>query len=273
MKEILFYIVILLANIIQGITGFAGTILAMPFSLKLVGMDIAVPVLNLLGFASGVYVLAGNYRYVDRKELIRAAAVMEPAVIAGLVIRRFLSGKPQLLYYILGAIVLALSISGLAGLLKKEKRSASADGAVRESVLQGAEAEAWAAPQKALENSASWHAAADVAVLAASGLVHGLFVCGGPLLIGYLSKRIKDKASFRATISTIWIFLNGTIFVSQLISGAWNAELVRVQLISLPFLAAGMFLGSILYKHMSQRTFMIITYVLLFIAGLTLFFK
>ena len=256
MNEILFYIVILLANIIQGITGFAGTILAMPFSLKLVGMDIAVPVLNLLGFASGVYVLVGNYRHVDRKELIRAAAVMEPAVIAGLVIRRFLSGKPQLLYYTLGVIVLALAISGLAGLFRKEKQAAGS------SETHGKTAE-----------SSGWHTAADIVILAASGLVHGLFVCGGPLLIGYLSKRIKDKASFRATISTIWIFLNGTIFVSQLISGVWNAELVRVQLISLPFLAAGMFAGSILYKRMSQRTFMIITYVLLFIAGLTLFFK
>ena len=48
MKELLFYIVILLANIIQGITGFAGTILAMPFSLILVGYDVAKPVLNVL---------------------------------------------------------------------------------------------------------------------------------------------------------------------------------------------------------------------------------
>ena len=34
---IVFFLVILLANIIQGITGFAGTILAMPPSLMLVG--------------------------------------------------------------------------------------------------------------------------------------------------------------------------------------------------------------------------------------------
>ena len=47
MKQFLFYIVILLANIIQGITGFAGTILAMPFSVRLVGMETAVPVLTL----------------------------------------------------------------------------------------------------------------------------------------------------------------------------------------------------------------------------------
>ena len=50
MNEFLFYLVILLSNIIQGITGFAGTILAMPASLRLVGMGTAVPVLNLLGF-------------------------------------------------------------------------------------------------------------------------------------------------------------------------------------------------------------------------------
>ena len=252
MKEFLFYIVILLANIIQGITGFAGTILAMPFSLKLVGMDTAVPVLNFLGLASGVYVLAGNYRQVDRKELLRVISVMEPAVIIGLLARRFLSGKPQLLYYILGAIVLALSVSGLLGLLRRERGESTA-------------------AEK--QTAASGSAVLDILILAASGLVHGLFVCGGPLLIGYLSKRIKDKASFRATISTVWILLNGTIFISQLISGAWNAGLVKVQLLSLPFLAAGMFAGSLLYRRMSQRTFMIITYVLLFIAGLTLFFK
>lgn len=267
MNEILFYIVILLANIIQGITGFAGTILAMPFSLKLVGMDIAVPVLNLLGLASGVYVLAGNYRSVDRKELLRAVAVMEPAVIIGLAARRFLSGKPQLLYYVLGAIVLALAVSGLWGLLRKEKPEGT------EQQSSGPD-DAALLRSEAKNGSASRGAAAlDIAILAASGLVHGLFVCGGPLLIGYLSKRIKDKASFRATISTIWILLNGTIFISQLISGAWNAGLAKVQLISLPFLAAGMFAGSLLYKRLSQRTFMLITYVLLFIAGLTLFFK
>ena len=45
MKEALFYLVVLAANIIQGITGFAGTILAMPFSVRLVGMDVAVHLL------------------------------------------------------------------------------------------------------------------------------------------------------------------------------------------------------------------------------------
>ena len=44
MNTVLFYIIIFLTNVIQGITGFAGTILAMPPSLILVGYDSTVMV-------------------------------------------------------------------------------------------------------------------------------------------------------------------------------------------------------------------------------------
>ena len=56
MNYIAFYIVIFLTNVIQGITGFAGTILAMPPGLMLVGYDVAKPILNLLGILAGIYV-------------------------------------------------------------------------------------------------------------------------------------------------------------------------------------------------------------------------
>ena len=69
MSEILFYIVIFLANIIQGITGFAGTILAMPFSIHLVGYSVAKPVLNVLGIIAGIYVVVGGYKNVNIREL------------------------------------------------------------------------------------------------------------------------------------------------------------------------------------------------------------
>ena len=39
MTEFLYYLVVLGSNIIQGITGFAGTILAMPFAVMLIGID------------------------------------------------------------------------------------------------------------------------------------------------------------------------------------------------------------------------------------------
>ncbi|MBS1483164.1 MAG: sulfite exporter TauE/SafE family protein, partial [Clostridium sp.] len=50
-------------------------------------------------------------------------------------------------------------------------------------------------------------------------------------------------------------------------------ELMKIQVISVPFLLAGMEIGSRLYAKMSQRLFMMITYVLLFISGISLLAK
>lgn len=104
-------------------------------------------------------------------------------------------------------------------------------------------------------------------------MVHGIFVSGGPLLIGYLTKRIQDKVSFRATISTVWVFLNSLILFDDIRAGLWNLELLKIQLVSIPFLLAGMFIGGKLYTKMSQQLFMKITYVLLFISGVSLLVK
>ena len=68
-NTVLFLLVIFGANIMQGITGFAGTILAMSPSLLLVGYDIAKPVLNVLALISGAYVFLGNVKYVNWREL------------------------------------------------------------------------------------------------------------------------------------------------------------------------------------------------------------
>ena len=250
MNDILFYIVILLSNIIQGITGFAGTILAMPFSIQLVGMDTAVPVLNVLGLLSGIYVFAGNRKNVDKGVLLQGLKVMGVGVLLGLVTRHFLSGKPRLLYFILGAIVLGISVHGLFSKLKSSGIMASAKA--------GAKKE---------------HDFLMFLLLFAAGIVHGMFVCGGPLLIGYLTKKLPEKAAFRATISTTWIFLNGLILISQIIQGMWSVELLKTTAVSLPFLFGGMFTGGLLYKRMSQSFFVVLTYILLFIAGLSLFFK
>ena len=51
MKELLFLLVLFVSNVIQAITGFAGTVLAMPPSVYLLGLDHAKVVLNCYGLA------------------------------------------------------------------------------------------------------------------------------------------------------------------------------------------------------------------------------
>ena len=271
-----FFLVILLSNIIQGITGFAGTILAMPPSLMLVGYDTAKPVLNVLGLLSGIYVFAGHRKHVCWGELKKIVAVMAAGIVGGIFLKGFFAGRERALYALLGLFVVCLSLQGLHKLWRdwlgtQEDAAAGAEAAAEAKAAAGAKtAEAKAAAEG---KAAGPDKAGLYLLLGLAGIVHGNFVSGGPLLIGYLTKRIQDKVSFRATISTVWVVLNTIILLDDIRSGLWNPELVKIQVASIPFLLAGMAVGSRLYAKMSQRLFMLITYVLLFVSGISLLIK
>ncbi|RHB43989.1 sulfite exporter TauE/SafE family protein [Enterocloster aldenensis] len=271
-----FFLVILLSNIIQGITGFAGTILAMPPSLMLVGYDTAKPVLNVLGLLSGIYVFAGHRKHVCWGELKKIVAVMAAGIVGGIFLKGFFAGRERVLYALLGLFVVCLSLQGLHKLWRdwlgtQEDAAAGAEAAAEAKAAAGAKtAEAKAAAEG---KAAGPDKAGLYLLLGLAGIVHGIFVSGGPLLIGYLTKRIQDKVSFRATISTVWVVLNTIILLDDIRSGLWNPELVKIQAASIPFLLAGMAVGSRLYAKMSQRLFMLITYVLLFVSGISLLIK
>ena len=237
-----FLTVIFLANIIQGITGFAGTVLAMPFGIRLVGYEIAKPILNVLGLLSGIYVFAGNAKHVDRKELLKIVSVMAAGIFMGIYIKDLFVGREQILYILLGTLIIVLALQGLYRTFRKEQTE---------------------------HKASKW----NIVLLPLAGIVHGIFVCGGPLLISYLTKQIDEKTRFRATISTVWIFLNSIILVDDIRSGYWNVALIKTQLIAIPILFAGMYVGSKLVKRMSQELFMKITYILLVISGMSLLIK
>ena len=74
-------------------------------------------------------------------------------------------------------------------------------------------------------------------------------------------------------VSKTQIFLNGLLLGTHLVQGMWSLSLLRIQLLTVPFLLLGMWIGSLLNRRMKQRTFMILTYVLLLISGISLFFK
>lgn len=254
-NELLFCIVILIANIFQGITGFAGTILAMPFGIMLVGYDTARPVLNVLGILAGFSIFIRNEDKVQWKELRRAIAVMMIGIIGGFVLKYYLADQQAILYKILGIFVVVLAVEGLiksllaAGQHKKEK-----------------------APKQTKKDRKTG-TIGGIFLLLGSGLAHGMFVSGGPLLLSYFIRRIKDRQEFRATISTIWILLNTLILIVDVSNDCWTIPMIRSQLVTIPFLVGGMVIGGALCKKMSQKVFWLLTYALLFVAGVSLLFK
>ncbi len=260
MSEALFYLVIFLSNIIQGITGFAGTILAMPFSIHLVGYDVAKPVLNVLGIVAGVYVVTGGRRNVNVRELKRVSIYMAAGIAAGILLKHVLTGYDRILYLLLGLFVIFIGGRGLISMIKYAVESRGKTGA------KGGREERGEYIEKGITGG-------DRCLLMTAGVVHGMFVSGGPLIISYLSQHTKSKEEFRRTVSAVWIILNSIILASDIMAGYYTAETIRIQLFSLPALYGGMLVGGVLYRHMSQTLFTVLTYVLLCLAGLSLLFK
>lgn len=58
--SVLFLLTVLLSNTIQVITGFAGAMLAMPVSIRLIGLEPAKAILNIVTMASGVCGVVGG---------------------------------------------------------------------------------------------------------------------------------------------------------------------------------------------------------------------
>ena len=168
---------------------------------------------------------------------------------AGIKLKDLMLGHEQILFRILGTYVIIYSIARLYWLNRKNKD-----------------------PRNNINERQKGKAESFI-MLAAAGIFHGMFVCGGPLLTGYLTGRLTDKTEFRATVSTMWIILNGFIFADDIRMGLWTPELIRTELICIPIFGISMVIGTWMYKKMDQHFFTLLTYILLCISGTALFFK
>lgn len=233
MKLILFLLVVFITNIIQGITGFAGTVIAMPFSIMLIGVDQAKVILNILGLLASIYIVATNRKYIIFKEIKKIIPIMFLGVILGQYIYSIFPLKFLLIFY--GVFIILIALKGL--FIKKEYKTS-------EIVL--------------------------ALVIFMAGIIHGMFISGGPLLVIYAVKKINSKEYFRATLAPIWIVLNGYLLINQYFTGIITKELAILLIYTIPSLVLGMIIGSILCKKLSQKTFLKISYVLLLISGIAL---
>lgn len=232
-NQIVFQVVIFLSNTIQTITGFAGTLLAMPFSIRLVGVEEAKAVLNIFTLFACFIITVQNYKYINKEKLVKMIGGMIIGMAVGVWLFERLSLDLMLTLYALLIILIALKKLFIN----------------REMNLPG-----WS----------------TVLILVAAGLVHGMFLSGGALLVVYAVTVLKDKNEFRATIAPVWVILNSVLIVSHYQSGYYTSQnLISIGISILP-LATSIWLGNLLYKKINQQMFLKITYVLLIISGVSL---
>ncbi|MDD3277297.1 MAG: sulfite exporter TauE/SafE family protein [Lachnospiraceae bacterium] len=230
-KDIIVFVVLLGANLIQAITGFAGTLIAMPPTIKLIGVTEAKALLNVVAQISCLLIVITGWKHINWKEFFKMFVLMAVGMLIGIRIFEIAPMKNLLVAY--GMMIVVIALCKL--FLKKELE------------LPG-----WVM----------------LLVILAAGIIHGMFVSGGALLVIYAASVLKEKEEFRATMALIWVTIGCYITGQQIMLGSFDSHVIFLLIIGLIPVFAGTWIGTKLVKKINQSMFEKMTYILLLLSGI-----
>lgn len=246
---LLFGIIVLITHLMEGITGFGCTVLALPFAIALVGINVAVPVLIVLAWFLCLYIVIIDFKKIVWKEFFKIISFVILGLPIGMWI--FSSMSEAILKNLLGIFMILVALRGLyISFVVKPKQQDNQPAELNPSRLK-----------KYLLN----------VLLFLGGIVHGAFSSGGPFVVIYASQSLPDKSNFRATLCTMWVILNGILTFNNVRTGVLAGPTLELTLWTFPFLAAGALLGNYAHNNIKGDTFVKLVYIVLLLSGAFMF--
>ncbi len=226
------FLIILFASIIQGMTSFGFSLIAVPLLGIFMPLKDFVPMLVLFSFLLSIFLyqkLTGKY---NKKRIIILALSGISSTLFGIYLLKYVDDN--ILKMVVGVVILFSSVLMLFGIRIK----------VRFRLL------------------------GDIIAGFFSGLLNGSVSLSGPPVILLLSNEDTDKEVFRKTLTTYFLTLNLISLPMFFINGLLTRDIVLKSFINLPALGIGMFLGLFFGNRISEGNFKKITLGLIFILGI-----
>jgi uncharacterized membrane protein YfcA len=107
----------------------------------------------------------------------------------------------------------------------------------------------------------------------ASGVVHGTFAIGGPVLVVYATRVLHSKGLFRVTLALVWFVLNVMMVGGWMVDNRIAPEAWPMAAITIPFIIISVLVGNRLHHRLPEAAFRKTAYVLLIVAGISLIHK
>jgi uncharacterized membrane protein YfcA len=240
---IILAIIILLANTTEAISGFGSTIISITLGSNFYPINMLLPVLVPLNVLLSLYIVSRYHEHIQYQLLLKKILpFMGIGLVIGLMIFTILEGNT--LKKIYGFLVIILSVRELYKISKKDLEKVPKK-------LSPAESSVW---------------------LISSGIIHGIYASGGPLLVYALSSFSFPKTVFRSNLSVIWLILNTILTFTYLKTGKINSETFKLTLLLLPILPLGIITGELLHHRINETVFRTFIFSLLLLAGISLAF-
>lgn len=103
-----------------------------------------------------------------------------------------------------------------------------------------------------------------------SGLLTTSIGVPGPPLLLYFSSTKLDKTTLRSTTLAFYLFAYTASLIMQITFGGTTKDIWTSSLIAIPALFLGVVIGQLLFKWISQKVFLLITYIILIFTGVYL---
>lgn len=232
-------IIVFFANLVESVAGFGSTILALTFGSQFFAIEDLIPILVPLNVVLSLGIVLKYYKDLDARLLLsRILPLTAIGFPIGFYLFQIITGPNLKLVF--GIIVVILgSFEFIRAFLKKES-------------------------QKPLGLLLS------AVFLIAGGIMQGLYASGGPFVVYYASRAIKNKSQFRTTISMLWLILNLILTANLALTQKMNVYTVHFSLALLPFVIGGLIAGIYIHKKISEILFKKCVYALLICAGASL---
>ena len=232
--------VILLAYLVRGISGFGSALVAVPLLAHFLPLTFVVPWVVVMDTLAALLLVrsgqrSGHVRWEEIRWLVPAALL---GIMVGILLLVNLNPRPLLVA--LGLFVAGFGVRNLLGLHGERPVSRW-----------------WAVPAGIL-----------------GGGIGALFATGGPPMVIYLTRRLRDKSELRATLSGLFL-IEGSLRVLGLgIAGLlFQPQLGWFLIAGVPLMLAGLTLGSHIHLKLGQRQMGVAIALLLTGSGLSLLWR
>jgi uncharacterized protein len=226
------FLIILFASIIQGMTSFGFSLIAVPLLGLFLPLKDFVPMLIIFSFLISLILfkkLKGNY---NKKRILVLVLSGLSSTLLGINLLKFIDNN--ILKMIVGFIILISSLFMLFGIRLKFKVKILGD------IIAGI----------------------------SSGLLNGSVSLSGPPVILLLSNEDTEKEKFRKTLTIYFLMLNLVSLPMFFFNGLLNKDIAIKTLINLPAMVIGMFLGFFIGNRITEELFKKIALGLILILGI-----
>lgn len=228
-------LIIVFGYTVFGLTGFGSSVTAMPLLVLLIPLRMAVPLMLVFDLVSGLLLGLKNRRFIEKREALR----LIPFMVAGMAIGvlALVRAPERVLLVVLGLFILCYSAWSL--LVRGKPRPL---------------ASAWAGPFGIV-----------------GGMFTALFGTGGPFYTIFLTRRLHDKLTLRATISGVLFFSAVARLVLFTGAGLYrDAALPLLAAVLLPFALGGLYVGNRLHQWLPAERVKQAVWVVLIAGGVSL---